>query len=194
MPVAAPQIGQAVLDLMTQRGIEVHLEHNLGSIDPDRSALRFDDGSSDSFDLLLGVPVHRPPAVIADGALAGPSGFVPVDPRTLQTGADGVFAIGDAVAIALPSGKMLPKAGVFAHAQGEVVADRIADELTGRRPTATFDGHGSCFVEVGDGKAAYATGNFYAPDGPDLQLRRPARRWHATKVALERYWLTRWWW
>lgn len=194
MPVAAPEIGQAVLELMAERGIEVQLDHQLDHVDPDRSALRFADGTTDSFDVLLGVPVHRPPAVIADSVLAGPSGFIPVDPSTLQTAVDGVFAIGDIAAIPLPAGKMLPKAGVFAHAQARVVADRIADELTGRRPTATFDGHGSCFVETGGGKAAFAKGNFYAPDGPDLQLRPPARRWHATKIALERFWLTRWWW
>lgn len=87
----------------------------------------------------------------------------------------------------------LPKAGVFAHAQGEVVADRIVDELAGRVPTATFDGHGACFLEVGGGSAAYATGDFYAPQGPDLELRPPAR-WHLAKVRLERHWLTRWWW
>jgi sulfide:quinone oxidoreductase len=164
--------------------------------------LRFDDGSSDSFDVLLGVPVHRPPAVIADSALADPSGFVPVNPRTLQTSVDDVFAIGDVTAAPLPSGKTLPKAGVFAHTQGEAVADRVAAELADRvaaeladrSPTATFDGHGSCFIETGGGKAAYATGNWHAPDGPDLQLRPPARRRHATKVALERYWLARWWW
>jgi hypothetical protein len=38
-----------------------------------------------------------------------------------------------------------------------------------------------------------AAHSFYTPDGPDLQLRPPARRWHAIKVVLERYWLTRWW-
>ena len=36
----------------------------------------------------------------------------------------------------------LPKAGVFAHAEGEVVAARIADTLAGRAPTATFTGQG----------------------------------------------------
>ena len=70
----------------------------------------------------------------------------------------------------------------------------IVDELAGRVPTATFDGHGACFLEVGGGSAAYATGDFYAPQGPDLELRPPARRWHLAKVGLERYWLTRWWW
>jgi len=35
---------------------------------------------------------------------------------------------------------------VFAHAEAEVVARRIADELAGRQPSATFDGAGACFA------------------------------------------------
>lgn len=194
MPVAPPDVGRAVLDLLATRGIEVQLEHPLDHIDPEQRILRFADGTTDAYDVLLGVPVHRPPKVIADSPLAGPSGFIPVDPHTLQTDIDGVYAIGDIAAIPLAGDKMLPKAGVFAHAQAHVVADRIADDLAGRRPTATFDGHGACFLEAGDGKAAYATGDFYAANGPELELRPPARRWHAMKVALERFWLTRWWW
>jgi sulfide:quinone oxidoreductase len=194
MPVAPPEVGQAVLDLLDARDIEVHLEHPLDHLDADDHVLRFVDGSSDVFDVLLGVPVHRPPMVIAESSLAGPSGFIPVDPETLQTEVDGVYAIGDIAAIPLAGGKMLPKAGVFAHAQGQVVGDRIVDELAGRRPTAIFEGDGSCFLETGGSKAAYATGNFYAPQGPQLELRPPALRWHALKVALERFWLTRWWW
>lgn len=194
MPVAPPDIGQSVLDLLATRDIDVHLEHPLDHIDPDQQTLRFVDGTTDGYDVLLGVPAHRPPAVIAGSSLADPSGFIPVDPQTLQTDIDGVYAIGDITAIPLAGDKMLPKAGVFAHAQGQVVADRIVDELAGRRPTATFDGHGSCFLEAGDSKAAYATGDFYAAEGPELELRAPAWHWHAMKVALERFWLTRWWW
>lgn len=75
---------------------------------------------------------------------------------------------------------------------GLVVARRVADELAGRQPTATFDGAGACFVELGDGQAAYATGRFYGDAGPQIHLRRPGRRWHAAKVAFEQYWMRRW--
>lgn len=71
----------------------------------------------------------------------------------------------------------MPKAGVFAHGQAEVVARRIAAELTGEAPSASFEGKGSCFVELGDGIAACATGDFYAEAGPEVALRRPGRRW-----------------
>jgi len=81
---------------------------------------------------------------------------------------------------------------VFAHGQAEVVAKRMAAELTGRTPTAGFDGKGACFLEMGDGSAAYASGDFYAEPRPQVRMRRPGRHWHLGKVAFERYWLWRW--
>jgi sulfide:quinone oxidoreductase len=193
MPTAGPQIGQAVVDLLTQRGIGFHPAHHLDHIDPDQHRLAF-AGTEADYDLLLGVPAHQAPTVIRDSSLAGPTGYIPVDPATLATSIDGVYAIGDVTAIPIAAGKSLPKAGVFAYAEADIVARRIADELVGRTPTATFDGAGACFLETGDGRAGYATGNFYATNGPTLRLRPPARRWHLAKTALERYWLTRWWW
>jgi len=66
---------------------------------------------------------------------------------------DGVFVIGDATAIPIPGRwqpdvpLMLPKAGVFAHSHGEVVARNIAAEINGARPAATFCGDGYCMLE-----------------------------------------------
>jgi sulfide:quinone oxidoreductase len=117
---------------------------------------------------------------------------VPVDPHTLATSAEGVFAIGDVAQVPIAGGKFLPKAGVFAHAEAEVVARRIEREAAGREPSAVFDGKGSCFVEMGDGVAAFATRDFYAEDGPSVRLRRPGRRWHLAKVAFEKFWFRRW--
>ena len=194
MPTAGPRIGQAVADLLAHRGIELHPGHQLDHIAPDHRRLGFADGTHADYDLLIGVPAHQPPAVIRDSDLAGPTGYIPVHPATLATAAEGVYAIGDITAIPIAGGKLLPKAGVFAHAQANVVARRIADELAGRTPTATFSGRGACFLETGNGRAGYATGSFYHPEGPALRLHPPARRWHLAKIVVERYWLTRWWW
>jgi NADH dehydrogenase FAD-containing subunit len=43
-----------------------------------------------------------------------------------------VYAIGDVVAIPLTLDKPLPKAGVFAHGEAEIVAKNIAHGITGR--------------------------------------------------------------
>jgi sulfide:quinone oxidoreductase len=45
------------------------------------------------------VPPHHAPEVIRSSPLLGVSGFVHVDPSTLQTDYDNVFAIGDVATI-----------------------------------------------------------------------------------------------
>ena len=192
MPTAGPQIGAAVRSLLEAREIAFHPEQTVERIEPSARALVLEGGERVPFDLLLGIPPHRAPAVVRESPLAGPSGFIPVDRATLATGVEGVSAIGDVTSIPLANGRFLPKAGVFAHGQAEVVAKRIAAELTARTPTAGFDGKGACFLEMGDGSAAYASGDFYAEPRPQVRMRRPGRHWHLGKVAFERYWLWRW--
>ena len=192
MPTAGPAMGQALLGILESRGIGFHREQSVERIDPEARELVLASGERVPYDLLLGIPPHRAPAVVRESGLAAESGFVPVDRATLATAADGVFAIGDVTVIPVAGGKFLPKAGVFAHGEAEVVARRIADELAGRAPVAVFEGKGACFLEMGDGIAAYATGDFYAEGGPQVSLRRPGRRWHLLKVAFEKWWLRRW--
>lgn len=192
MPTAGPAMGEALRGILEQRGIGFHPEEAVERIEPEAGELVPASGERVSFDLLLGVPPHRAPALARESGLATETGFVPVDRSTLATKAEGVFAIGDVTTIPLAGGRFLPKAGVFAHDEAEVVARRIAAELRGRTPAAAFGGEGACFVELGDGVAAYATGDFYAEGGPQIRLRRPGRHWHLAKVAFERHWLRRW--
>lgn len=191
MPTAGPVLGAALAGMLAERGIALHAETNVERIDPLARQLVL-AGDDAGYDLLLGVPPHRAPEVARTSGLSAESGFLPVDPATLATSADGVFAVGDVTAIPIAAGKFLPKAGVFAEAEADVVASNIAAELTGRRPGATFEGRGACFVELGDGRAAFAGGTFYGTDGPQIRLRRPGRRWHLAKVAFEKYWMRRW--
>lgn len=192
MPTAGPEVGAALRAMVEARGIGFHPGLTAERIDAAGRELVFAGGERAGFDLLLGVPPHRPPALVRTPGLAPDGGFVPVDRGTLAAAADGVFAIGDVTVIPVAGGKFLPKAGVFAHAQAEAVAERIAAELSGRQPSGAFDGHGGCFVELGDGAAAYGSGDFYAEPAPAVRLRRPGRAWHLGKVLFERYWLTRW--
>lgn len=122
-------------------------------------------------------------------ALAGEAGWIPVDRGTLETSHERVYAIGDVTTITLANGKPLPRAGVFAHGEGLVVARRIAATLAGRPATDAFDGVGYCWVEAGGGRAAFAAGGFYAEPDPILALRAPGRFWHAGKVLFERSWI-----
>jgi sulfide:quinone oxidoreductase len=192
MPTAGPVLGDALAGMLAERGIDFHPNHTVEYADTESKELVFADGGRAGFDLLLGVPAHRAPAVLGTSGLAAETGFVPVDRTTLATSAEGVFAIGDVTTIPVSGHKFLPKAGVFAEAEALVVAENIAAELTGRHPTARFGGKGACFVELGDGRGAFATGDFYAADAPDVRLRHPGRHWHLAKVAFEQYWMRRW--
>jgi len=192
MPTAGAEVGAAVRAILEQRGVGFHPEQTVEQIDPGARELVLAGGERVPYDLLLGVPPHRAPALLRESPLAGPTGFVPVDPASLATQVDGVYAIGDATSIPLAGGKFLPKAGVFATKQADVVAARIAAELRGDTAVGGFDGSGACFLELGDGAAAYASGSFYGEPGPTMRLRRPGRHWHLAKIAVERYFLRRW--
>ena len=188
MPVAGPVMGKALTALLAQRDIHFHPGRPLAAIEPAPRELVFQDGSRESFDLLAGVPPHRPPRVVAESPLANAAGWIPVDNRTLRTRADQVYALGDVATITLANGKPLPKAGVFAHAQARAVANSVAAALHGGRASA-FRGNGYCWVELGGGKGAFASGDFYAEPDPDVRLRRPGVFWHLGKVLFERYWM-----
>jgi sulfide:quinone oxidoreductase len=115
-----------------------------------------------------------------------------VDRATFETTVPRVYAIGDVTTVPLAMGKPLPKAGVFAHRQAEVVAANLAAQWTGSGVRRAFDGHGECFLETGDGRAGFGAGNFYAEPLPQVTLKGPNRFWHWGKVAFEWKWLRGW--
>ena len=192
MPTAGPAVGEALRGMLGQAGIEYHPRHTVAAVDARAQTLTFAEGATAAYDLLIGVPPHRAPAVIRDSGLAGPKGWIAVDRATMATAHPGIYAVGDATGIPLDGGFMLPKAGVFAHHQAEVAVANILAELDGRPPAARFDGHGWCAIETGGGKAGFGSGDFYAAGGPRVNLYRPARWWHWAKVLFERWWLWRW--
>ena len=191
MPVAPAVLGDSIADLLAARGIHYHPLFTFEELRPDTREVA-SSSEVHHVDLLLCVPPHRAPEVVRSSPLLGLSGFVQVDRRTLETDFEGVYAIGDVATIKLPNGKALPKAGVFAHAEAKVVARRIADAAEGSASDAVFDGHGYCWIELGDGRAGFAGGDFYAEPEPTITIRRPGRPLHWGKVAFEKWWHHHW--
>ena len=189
MLVAGPAMTAAVRAMVEQREIAYHPEHQVAAVDAQARRLSFANGAVAEFDLLLYVPPHRAPAAVKEAGLVNESGWVPVDRDTLQTKHPGVYAIGDITVIPLKMGRPLPKAGVFAHGQAEVVANNIACEWTGKGGPKRFDGNGMCFIETGGARAGMGSGNFYAEPVPEVKLRRPSLLWHGAKVLYEKHWL-----
>jgi sulfide:quinone oxidoreductase len=87
---------------------------------------------------------------------------------------------------------MLPKAGVFAHAQALVVAHRIAAEIRGVAATDVFCGDGFCMLEAGQQLAGVAFGNFFGEPAPTVEVRSIGKAWHLGKVLFESWWLAPW--
>jgi sulfide:quinone oxidoreductase len=192
MPVAGQAVGDAVKSILEQRDIKFYPSMKPVSVNAKKKQIDFERGDQVGFDLLMGVPVHKSAAVVRETKeLSDQSGWVPVDKGTMRTRYDDVFAIGDVTAIKLPSGMMLPKAGVFAHYQAEVVTHNIVADIQGGSKTE-FDGRGYCFLETGHGKAGFASGNFYSAPTTTVKLRSPSRIWHWGKILFEKYWMWRW--
>ncbi|OGC04468.1 hypothetical protein A3H38_02090 [candidate division WOR-1 bacterium RIFCSPLOWO2_02_FULL_46_20] len=192
MAVAGPKIGASVRGMIENQGIKYQPKVRLTSVDNRSGKIFFDNGEKIDFDLLAIVPPHKAPEVAKEAGLLGDSGWVPVNPSTLETKHPGVFAIGDITGIKLPNGKALPKAGVFAHYEAKVVAERIAAEIEGKKLAPKFNGWGSCFLEVGSGKAGLAFGNFYAKPDPKVTMFPPLKFWHLIKILFEKWWFYKW--
>jgi len=195
MPVAGPELGNAVRKAVEDRGITFHPLHKLTEVNPATRTISFEGKGSFAYDLLVAVPPHRSPQVVRDAGLANQSGWVPVDSATLATKDESVYAIGDITALPLPGRwkpdvpLMLPKAGVFAHAQALVVARRIADRVAGQAAKHRFSGEGYCMLEAGEHLAGFASGQFLAEPSPQIKLRQIGRSWHIGKVLFEKWWL-----
>jgi sulfide:quinone oxidoreductase len=191
MMVAGAAVSAGVRAMVEARAIAYHPEHQVKSVDPAQRRIEFASGPSAQFDLLLYVPPHRAPEPVRAAGLVNDAGWIPVDRHTLATRFPDVYAVGDITVIPLKMGRPLPKAGVFAHGEAEVVAHNIAAAWTGRGKPRRFEGEGACFIETGGARAGMGRGNFYAEPLPEVKLHSPSLLWHGAKVLYEKYWLYR---
>ena len=189
MPVAGKELGSTVQMMLEQKGIRYFPQHQLQNAAENTLTFISTGGSEIAeYDLLAYTPEHQCPSVLKTTALVGKSGWVEVNRNTMETNFPNVYAIGDNTFIPLEMGKPLPKAGVFAHYQAQVVAHNIAEKINGGNKFRSFDGQGQCFLEMGHGKAGYAGGNFYASPVPIVKLKSPGFIWHWAKLWFEKYW------
>ncbi|OGO31003.1 MAG: hypothetical protein A2136_02655 [Chloroflexi bacterium RBG_16_54_11] len=195
MPVAGPVLGDAVKQMLADAGVFFHPLHKLMQVDANTHQLVFEGNEPFQYNLLVAVPPHHGPRIAKEAGLANETGWIPVDRSTLRTPYEGVYALGDATAIPIPGRwkpdmpLMLPKAGVFAHAQAEVVARQITADIMGKDERSEFPGIGYCMLEAGESLAGFAFGNFFAEPSPQIELRKISKTWHVGKVLIEQWWL-----
>jgi sulfide:quinone oxidoreductase len=188
VPAAGSVIGKQVERLLSSRGVNYLPRSKPARIEKNKVVL--DSGTELSYDILVAIPPHRPPKVVVDAGLAETSGWIPVNPQNLATKFENVYAIGDVASVETPHGHMpfLPKAGVFAQGQAEVVANNIAVSITGKGQVRQWDGTGSCHLQVAKSESAFLRGSFLS-NPPRLEFHPPSRKWYLDKAKRERDWL-----
>jgi sulfide:quinone oxidoreductase len=155
----SPAASASLLEAFAERGIEWHPESLVRSLDPARRVVSFADGREMPYDLFLGVPVHRAPAVVEASGLCV-DGWIPVDSLTLATAFEGVYAVGDVTSVGTP------KAGVFAEGQAAVVAAAIIAAHAEEQSATQYDGRGVCYLEFGQGEVAKVEVTFMSGAAP----------------------------
>jgi sulfide:quinone oxidoreductase len=190
LPVAGPDVGNVVVSMLSEKGIGFHNNTKVSSIEGSSKQVVFENGLREKYDLLVAVPSHTSPKVVRESGLVDASGWVPVDPKKMQTKYDNVYAIGDVAVVKLQSGVMLTKAATFAFGQAEIVANNIASSILGTE-TRSWDGFGECFIETGSGKAAYGSGSFYSSPKPVINMQMPSKELRERKDTWGDYWTRR---
>jgi sulfide:quinone oxidoreductase len=181
----SPAASDALLTAFAERAIAWHPETLVREIDPRRNVALLADGGEMPFDLFLGVPVHKVPAVVAESGMTV-DGWIPVDPITLETSYPGVYAIGDVTSVGTP------KAGVFAEGQAAVVADRISAVVRNAGEGPGYDGRGICYLEFGHSQVAKVDVIFRAGQAPSGTWSEPSVESAADKVEFGSSRIKRW--
>ena len=113
-----------ILGGLAERGIEFWPESVVTSLDPKTNTATLRDGRTIPYDLFLGVPVHRAPAVVEASGLTE-DGWIPVDHTTFATRFPDVYAVGDITSAPVP------RVGVIAEGEAGTVADVLVHRLGG---------------------------------------------------------------
>lgn len=163
----SPDTSRALVAAFAERDIAFVPERRVSSLDPGRRVALLDDGVEMPYDIFLGVPKHRAPDVVLESGMTV-DGYVPVNPRTLETHFPGVYAIGDVATIGVP------KAGVFAEGAARVVAASLVARFRGGEQPAAYDGIGSCYIEFGGDLVGRVDVDFLSGPKPTGTFREPS--------------------
>jgi sulfide:quinone oxidoreductase len=155
----SPETSQALVAAFAERNIAFIPGRRVSSLDGTRRVAVLDDGAEMPYDLFLGVPKHRAPAVVIASGLTE-DGYVPVSAATLETRFPGVYAVGDVTTVGAP------KAGVFAEGAARVVAQSLIASARGGEQPAPFNGRGICYIEFGAGRVGRVEVDFLSGPKP----------------------------
>jgi sulfide:quinone oxidoreductase len=181
----SPAASEALLLAFAERGINWYPGRLVRELDPTQKVAVLSDGSTMPYDLFLGVPVHRAPAVVVASGLSV-DGWIPVNPQTLETSVPGVYAVGDVTSVGTP------KAGVFAEGQAAVVADVVSARIRETETASSYDGRGMCYLEFGHDGVARVDVTFLSGAAPVGDIEGPSLALAADKVEFGSTRIQRW--
>ncbi len=170
----SPDTSAALIEAFAQRDIAFVPGRRPIALDTAQRVATLDDGSELSYDLFLGVPVHRAPDVVIESGMTE-NGYIPVDSATLQSRYEGVYAVGDVATVGVP------KAGVFAEGAARVVARELIAKVRGEDAPSAYDGRGSCYIEFGAGRVGRVDVDFLSGPKPTGAYQAPSTELVAEK-------------
>lgn len=150
-PIAAKALG----DLLTRKNIHTETDFNAGEVDSGKNILSSFDDRQIPYDLLVTIPTNKGAEVIKRSGMGDPLNLIPTNKTTLQSDKwENIWVMGDANTI--PASK----AGATIHFQMEYVVENMLAHMAGKEMHGKFDGHASCYIESGFGKAVLIDFNY----------------------------------
>ena len=175
MPIPiSPEASAGILAGLADRDIEFWPESVVTSLDPATSTATLRDGRAIPYDLFLGIPVHRAPAVVEASGLTV-DGWIPVDHTTFATQFADVYAVGDITSAPVP------RVGVIAEGEAGTVADVLIHRFRGGDAPDAYQGAATCYIEFGGAEVAKFDVNFLSGPTPTGRFSEPSLELAAAK-------------
>lgn len=186
MDFASDEVSEKIAELLGSKGIRYRPNTNFVRIENESLVFKTNTGETTKIkaDLIAYTPTHVCPKVVNESGLTGKSDWIETDNSLMKTQFDGVYAIGDITSFKLSNGSELPKAGIFAEQQAEIVAHNIAREIQGLTPNASFTPSGGYILDSGS-NATKVAGDFASND-VDAGKVSSLRHWE--KILMEKSW------
>ena len=188
LPAAGPEVSQQILEMISSENITFHGSCKIKNVEENK--LIFEDSEAE-FDLLLAIPPHIAPDIIYKTELAQNGGFIRIN-RDCKTSHENVYAVGDVTALPVDEKLAVPKAGIFAEGEGEIVAENIISKIQSDEKETLYNGQGGCFLESGKNTASLIEVDMFGQPKPVTRLTKSTPEHLDAKKEFEKERFTKW--
>ncbi len=171
MPKPIPISDEAsagILKALEERDIGWWPQSKVIALDPVTKTATLADDRTTHYDLFLGIPVHKAPAVLEDSGLLEEDGWIAVDHATFATKFESVYAVGDVTSAPVP------RVGAIAEGEARTLADVLVHQMRGGAAPEPYKGIATCYVEFGGDKVARFEADFLGGPTPVGRFTEPS--------------------